>query len=137
MSLLNTAYFRFTLLLIPLLINAEINVLTTSGLSAANKLEDVYVWKNIPYAKPPIGDLRWKAPKEILSSNEVLSGKGSGCIQEPSMYAGLEGEGVVGSEDCLYLDIYKPEKNSNNKVPVMFWIHDGGNTTGTKAYYNC
>ena len=43
-----------------------------------------------------------KAPQEIPSTNKVLSGKGSGCIQEPSRYAGLEGEGVVGSEDYLY-----------------------------------
>ena len=135
MSILNTA-FKSTLLLIPLLINAEINVLTTSGLSSANKLEGAYVWKNIPYAQAPVGDLRWKAPKELSPSNQVLSGKGNGCIQEPSVYAGLKGEGVVGSEDCLYLDIYQPEKVSNDKFPVMFWIHGGGNTTGTKDYYN-
>ena len=135
MSILNTA-FRSTILLIPLLLNAEINVLTTSGLSSANKLEGVYVWKNIPYAQAPVGDLRWKAPKELSPSNQVLSGKGNGCIQEPSVYAGLKGEGVVGSEDCLYLDIYQPEKVSNDKFPVMFWIHGGGNTTGTKDYYN-
>ena len=135
-NLHNRFMYLCALLLIPFFVNANVTVLTTSGLTTAIKSDDVYVWKNIPYAKPPIGDLRWKAPKEISSSNEVLSGKGSGCIQEPSVYAGLEGEGVVGSEDCLYLDIYQPEKNSNDKLPVMFWIHGGGNTTGTKDYYN-
>ena len=132
----NRFFYLCILLLIPLFINANVSVLTTSGLINATKSNDVYVWKNIPYAKPPIGDLRWKAPQEIPSTNKVLSGKGSGCIQEPSRYAGLEGEGVVGSEDCLYLDIYQPEKNSNDELPVMFWIHGGGNTTGTKDYYN-
>ena len=119
----NRLFYLCVLLLIPLFIHANVSVLTTSGLSNAIKSDDVYVWKNIPYAKPPIGDLRWKAPQEIPPTNKVLSGKGSGCIQEPSRYAGLEGEGVVGSEDCLYLDIYQPEKNSNDKLPVMFWIH--------------
>jgi para-nitrobenzyl esterase len=132
----NRLFYLCVLLLIPLFIHANVSVLTTSGLSNAIKSDDVYVWKNIPYAKPPIGDLRWKAPQEIPPTNKVLSGKGSGCIQEPSSYAGLEGEGVVGSEDCLYLDIYQPAKNSNDKLPVMFWIHGGGNTTGTKDYYN-
>ena len=106
----NRLFYLYTLLLIPFFIHANVSVLTSSGLSNAIKSDGVYVWKNIPYAKPPIGDLRWKAPKEIPSSSAVLSGKGSGCIQEPSRYAGLEGEGVVGSEDCLYLDIYQPEK---------------------------
>ena len=114
---LNNRLFHLCILIIPFFIHANVSVLTTSGLSTAIKSDDVHVWKNIPYAKPPIGDLRWKAPKEITFSNEVLSGKGSGCIQEPSRYAGLEGEGVVGSEDCLYLDIYQPEKNSNDKLP--------------------
>ncbi len=109
-NLHNRLLYLCALLLIPFFVNANVTVLTTSGLTTAIKSDDVYVWENIPYAKPPIGDLRWKAPKEISSSNEVLSGKGSGCIQEPSMYAGLEGEGVVGSEDCLYLDIYQPKK---------------------------
>ena len=119
-------------------INANVSVLTTSGLINAIKSDDVYVWKNIPYAKPPIGDLRWKAPQEIPSTNKVVSGKGSGCIQEPSRYAGLEGEGVVGSEDCILTFISQniSQKNSNDKLPVMFWIHGGGNTTGTKDYYN-
>ena len=89
----NRFFYLCILLLIPLFINANVSVLTTSGLINATKSNDVYVWKNIPYAKPPIGDLRWKAPQEIPSTNKVLSGKGSGCIQEPSRYAGLEGGG--------------------------------------------
>ena len=109
-NLYNRLFYLSTLLIIPFFIHANVSILTSSGLSTAIKSDDVYVWKNLPYAKPPIGDLRWKAPEEILSSNKVLSGKGSGCIQEPSRYAGLEGEGVVGSEDCLYLDIYQPKK---------------------------
>ena len=68
----NRLFYLFTLLLIPFFIHANVSVLTSSGISNAIKSDGVYVWKNIPYAKPPIGDLRWKAPKEIPSSNEVL-----------------------------------------------------------------
>ena len=87
----NRLFYLCALLLIPFFTHANVSVLTTSGLSNAIKGDGAYIWKNIPYAKPPVGDLRWKAPKEISSSNQVLSGKGSGCIQEPSRYAGLEG----------------------------------------------
>ena len=68
-NLHNRFMYLCALLLIPFFVNANVTVLTTSGLTTAIKSDDVYVWKNIPYAKPPIGDLRWKAPKEISSSN--------------------------------------------------------------------
>ena len=89
----NRLFYLCILLVIPFFIHANVSVLTTSGLSNAIKGDGVYVWKNIPYAKPPVGDLRWKAPQEIPPTNKVLSGKGSGCIQEPSRYAGLRGRG--------------------------------------------
>ena len=122
----NRLFYLCVLLLIPFFIHANVSVLTTSGLSNAIKSDGVYVWKNIPYAKPPIGDLRWKAPQEIPSTNKVVSGKGSGCIQEPSRYAGLEGEGVVGSEDCLYLDIYQPI--SQKKIVTISYLLCFGST---------
>jgi len=74
-NLYNRIFYLSILLTIPYFIHANVNILTTSGLSTAVKSDDVYVWKNIPYAKPPVGDLRWKAPKEIPPSNKVLSGK--------------------------------------------------------------
>ena len=50
---------------------------------------------------------------------------------------GSEGDGYFsGSEDCLYLDIKAPKKRSNNALPVMFWIHGGGNTSGLKDIYD-
>jgi len=52
------------------------------------------------------------------------------------VYAGISGKGIVGQEDCLYLDIYSPLDFKDKKLPVMFWIHGGGNTSGWKDYYN-
>ena len=50
---------------------------------------------------------------------------------------GVDGDGdYVGNEDCLYLDIFAPKKVSLEKLPVMFWIHGGGNTSGLKDLYD-
>ena len=58
------------------------------------------------------------------------------CVQEPSGLGGADGEGlIVGSEDCLYLDIKAPKK-LDKSLPVMFWIHGGGNITGRKDIYD-
>jgi para-nitrobenzyl esterase len=59
------------------------------------------------------------------------------CIQEPSSMGGAQGEGILtGSEDCLYLDIKTPKKKTSKLLPVMFWIHGGGNTSGLKDLYD-
>jgi para-nitrobenzyl esterase len=92
---------------------------------------NTWVWKAIPYAKPPLGELRWKAP------------------QDPSPWDGLREEvefsavcpqynnpkDIVGSEDCLYLNIWRP-KSEEEDLPVYFWIHGGGNSFGSANPYN-
>ena len=95
-------------------------------------------WDDIPYAKPPIGNLRWKAPREITYSESLLLPKDNNfCVQRPSGMGGSEGEGYFsGTEDCLYLDIKAPKNSSEKQLPVMFWIHGGGNTSGLKDLYD-
>ena len=113
-------------------------VSTSSGKVQGYLENKVMNYDDIPYAKPPVGDLRWKAPREILSSNEIIKNKDNNfCIQEPSSMGGAPGEGILtGSEDCLYLDIKTPKKKSLELLPVMFWIHGGGNTSGLKDLYD-
>ena len=68
--------------------------------------------------------------------NIILPKDDNFCIQRPSGLGGAEGDGYfTGSEDCLYLDIKAPYK-SNENLPVMFWIHGGGNTSGLKDLYD-
>jgi len=112
-------------------------IITSSGKINAKKHKNVYLYEDIPYAKPPIGILRWKAPKEI-SSNEIILPKNENfCTQRPSNLGGANGkEAYVGSEDCLYLDVVTPKVETNQKIPVMFWIHGGGNTSGLKDLYD-
>ena len=111
---------------------------TSSGKVQGYIENKVINYDDIPYAKPPIGDLRWKAPREILNTNSIIEKKDNNfCIQEPSSMGGAPGEGILtGTEDCLYLDIKTPKNKSSKLLPVMFWIHGGGNTSGLKDLYD-
>ena len=112
-------------------------ITTSSGVSQGTLNKNVVTWEDIPYAIPPVGDLRWKAPRALISpESNIQPQDGNGCLQEASIYAGIQGEGIVGQEDCLYLDIKAPVNNLNRRLPVMFWIHGGGNTSGVKDYYD-
>ena len=112
-------------------------IATSSGVTQGILNKKVITWEDIPYAIPPTGDLRWKAPRALVSPELNIEPKeGNGCLQEASIYAGIQGEGIVGQEDCLYLDIKAPVNNLNRRLPVMFWIHGGGNTSGVKDYYD-
>ena len=113
------------------------SVSTSSGVVEAEKLKYGFRWNDLPYAMPPVGDLRWKAPRELSDpSHLIVNQDNNGCVQEASVYAGISGKGIVGQEDCLYLDIYSPLDFKDKNLPVMFWIHGGGNTSGWKDYYN-
>ncbi|MDA9027213.1 carboxylesterase family protein [Gammaproteobacteria bacterium] len=110
---------------------------TSTGVIQGLVKNQVISWEDIPYAQPPVGNLRWRAPRPFEDQNiTILPKDNNGCLQEPSIYAGIKGEGIVGQEDCLYLDIQAPENSLNNSLPVMFWIHGGGNTSGIKDYYD-
>ena len=117
----------------------DLNISTTSGISSGFQINRVNNWDDIPYAQPPVGDLRWKAPQEIFSNELIVPRVDNFCVQKPSGMGGSEFDGdefFSGSEDCLYLDIKAPKTKSNGLLPVMFWIHGGGNTSGLKDTYD-
>ncbi len=117
---------------------AETIIKTSSGIVAGFEKNQVMNWHDIPYAKPPVGDLRWRAPRFIYgSTNNILPKEGNHCVQEPYERGGAPGnDEVSGTEDCLYLDIQAPKGSIKSNLPVMFWIHGGGNTSGLKDIYN-
>ncbi len=119
---------------------SENKIQTTSGITNGYIKNGVINWDDIPYAQPPIGDLRWMAPRKLESSeylNEINPKDSNFCVQEPSGLGGSDGDSFFsGTEDCLYLDIKRPEKIDNELLPVMFWIHGGGNTSGLKDLYD-
>ena len=113
---------------------------TSSGITEGFIKNNVVNWKDIPYAKPPIDDLRWKAPRKIEQNSNLIKPKNNNfCLQRTSNLGGssqFSNEPISGSEDCLYLDMYAPSKSSEELLPVMFWIHGGGNTSGLKDLYD-
>ena len=119
------------------LIASDDVISTSSGIVKGTKKINVTIYEDIPYAKPPVGFLRWKAPREISAPVEIFPKENNFCIQRPSNLGGVDGDGFfVGSEDCLYLDITVPNNEINQKLPVMLWIHGGGNTSGLKDLYD-
>ena len=133
--------FAISFFLVPsIAFESEYRIQTTSGISYGYTKNNVVNWDDIPYAQAPIGDLRWRAPIKLDSSaklNTIKPQENNFCVQEPSGLGGSEGLSFFsGTEDCLYLDIKRPKKISKELLPVMFWIHGGGNTSGLKDLYD-
>ena len=123
------------------IVAADLNIATTSGITYGYIKNNVVIWEDIPYAQPPVGDLRWKAPRKLLQSKSIIQSKENNfCIQRTSTFGGssnFSDQLISGSEDCLYLDIFAPTKKKSQPLyPVMFWIHGGANTSGLKDLYD-
>ncbi|KPI95887.1 Esterase FE4 [Papilio xuthus] len=89
-----------------------------------------YSFKGIPYAEPPLGELRFKPPQPKKGWDGVREANkfGSICYQVNVLAIKLT---PTGSEDCLYLNIYSPNINPTKPLPVMFYIHGGGFLCGS------
>jgi len=83
-----------------------------------------WVWKAIPFARPPVGELRWKAPRDPEPWNAVREERdfSARACQNRMMT-----DDLIGDEDCLYLNVWRPQSEERG-LPVYFWIHGGGNT---------
>ena len=86
------------------------------------------IYKAIPYAAPPVGNLRWKAPQPAKAWEGVLKAEDYGPWPPQPTRAGLTVDMM--SEDCLYLAVATPAQSANDRLPVMVWIHGGGFLTG-------
>ena len=96
-----------------------------------------WAWFGIPYAKPPLGDLRWQAPQspDPWQGDLDTVAHCMPCIQQIYKDRQQPSSKYIGSEDCLYLDIYRPKSSATN-LPVYVWIHGGINNIGTARDYN-
>lgn len=96
---------------------------------------EIRVFRGIPYAAPPVGDLRWKAPQPAAPWQGVRQATefSNACWQMPYPPAAAIYQSKLPplSEDCLYLNIWTPAKTGKDRLPVMVWIHGGGFTRGT------
>jgi para-nitrobenzyl esterase len=93
-----------------------------------------WAWKAIPYARPPVGELRWQAPQdpEPWSAVRQIRQFCNNCPQVASDNS--TGSRIKGDEDCLYLNIWRPQ-SLETKLPVYFWIHGGSNKVGSADPY--
>lgn len=93
---------------------------------------DVLSFKGIPYAAPPVGDLRWRAPRPAAGWSGVrdASAFGADCMQNRPMWDDTQSKQPV-SEDCLTLNVWTPEARDAGPLPVIVWIHGGGFVMGS------
>lgn len=96
--------------------------------------KQVRSFKGIPYAAPPVGDLRWQAPHPAAKWKGVRPAKefGSHCIQSSS-YSDMVFHDPGPSEDCLTLNVWAPANAKPGSLPVMVWIYGGGYTGGSTS----
>jgi len=109
-------------------------VKTASGTVEGKEDGGVKAFLGIPYAAPPVGNLRWKPPMPPAGWDGVRKATdfGSHCMQG-KVYGDMSFRDPGGSEDCLTLNVWVPTKTAGAKLPVMVWIYGGGFVAGTTS----
>lgn len=108
-------------------------VRTMEGRVEGARADGVSSFLGLPYAAPPVGDLRWRAPATARSWRGVRE---AAAFAPACMQAGVSMPGEAApqvSEDCLYLNVWTPELRRRARLPVMVWIYGGGYTNGSAA----
>lgn len=149
-----SSIFRAALLCVPLALAAcggssDDPLLRRTHLGEVRGAQDAaattWSWKGIPYAKPPVGALRWQPPQEPEAWTAARSATafGNACAQYGRIYGpgannrydetiGTTLNQAVGSEDCLYLNVWRPATADEN-LPVIVFLHGGSNVSGYTA----
>ncbi|ROM50793.1 carboxylesterase/lipase family protein [Pseudomonas rhodesiae] len=117
----------------PVLVQVE----TNKGLVVGVKSENIIEFKGIPFAEPPVGQLRWMPPKDMSAWDKPLIADKFHDVCATNLSLG--GFALTSkTEDCLYLNVFTPPKlhKVSAKLPVMVWIHGGGLGTGSGNDYD-
>ncbi len=128
--------------------SVDVNSVKTQAGTISGKTSDdqvVKIFMGVPFAAPPVGDLRWKAPQPVASWDGVracVTPPASAMQAPPKPFMCWSKEFMAPesplSEDCLYLNVWTAAKTAQDKLPVMVWIHGGAFTggSGTVPLYN-
>jgi para-nitrobenzyl esterase len=116
----------------PLRPAAVVNI--TGGVARGSVVDGGYAFLGLPYAAPPVGELRWREPQPPASWHGIRDATqyAASCPQPPSPFAG---PGPF-SEDCLYLNVATPTLQPKAARPVLVWIHGGGFTQDASRNYD-
>lgn len=111
---------------------AQTQVKTAEGILEGMDLSGIHVFKGIPFAAPPVGNLRWKAPQPAVHWEGVRMAKeyGPNPMQE-ALFGDMNFGTKVNSEDCLYLNVWTPAKTMKEKLPVLIYFNGGGLMAGS------
>lgn len=109
---------------------------TASGTVLGTEQNGIESWQGIPYAEPPVGALRWQPPQPAKSWTTPIKANAlaNSCAQNADLGVFAR---AGGSEDCLYLNVYRnPADSGNKKLPVFVWIHGGALQVGQGGDYD-
>ncbi len=115
---------------------AEPEITTAEGRLGGRSEDGLDVYRGIPYAAPPSGALRWRAPQPHASWQGLRAAQsfGDDCVQIPMSAPPGPGFTRPQSEDCLYLNVWVPQGEQGKRLPVMVWIHGGAFIMGSGAW---